>query len=124
MGGPEKPRPAPPPSAPVGGAPEPAASPPVLKKVTPEIQALINTALGGEAARIYANGFTLGMTNADVFVVLQQFGRPIAVVNVSYTLAKTLSQKLRDLVDDWEKKTGQTLQTTDSIDTKFKDVMK
>ena len=67
-------------------------------------------------ARLYANGFTLGLTNADAYIVLQQFGRPIAVVNMSYTLLKTLSEKLQTMVADWEAKTGETLQTTDSID--------
>jgi len=81
----------------------------------------MEAALGGEAARIYANGFTLGMTNADVFVVLQQFGRPIAVLSLSYTLAKTLSHKLSELVSDWEGKTKKELQTTDKIDEAFRD---
>jgi hypothetical protein len=71
------------------------------------------------AARIYANGFTLGLTNADVFIVLQMFGRPIGIVNVSYTLAKTLSQKLEKLVSDWEAKTGHKIETTDTIDRAF-----
>lgn len=115
MGGPENPRPAP-------ATPQPnPASTSGLKKATPEIQALMEAALGGEAARIYANGFTLGMTNADVFVVLQQFGRPIAVLSLSYTLAKTLSHKLSELVSDWEGKTKKELQTTDKIDEAFRD---
>ena len=67
-------------------------------------------------ARLYANGFTLGLTNADAYIILQQFGRPIAVVNMSYTLTKTLSEKLQKMVADWEAKTGETLQTTDSIE--------
>ena len=70
-------------------------------------------------SRIYANGFTLGLSNADAHIVWQYFGRPIAVVNMSYTLAKTVSLQLQKLVEGWEKKTGQTLQTTDSIDKAF-----
>ena len=66
--------------------------------------------------QVYANGFSMGMTNADAFIVLQSFGRPVAVVNLSYTLAKTLSGKLDKMVRDWEEKTGQELQTTDSIE--------
>jgi hypothetical protein len=71
--------------------------------------------------RVYANGFTLGLTNADTHIVLQWFGRPIAIVNLSYTLAKTLSQRLAKMVEDWEKKTGQPLATTDKIDEAYKD---
>jgi hypothetical protein len=70
-------------------------------------------------ARIYANGFTLGLTNADMSIVLQLFGRPVAVVSVSYTLAKTLSLKLSHLVNEWEQRTQQTLVTTDKIDELF-----
>jgi hypothetical protein len=74
--------------------------------------------------RIYTNGFTLGITNADAHVVLQWFGRPIAVVNLSYTLAKTLAQRLTKLVEEWELRTRQNLQTTDAIDEAFKDESK
>lgn len=70
-------------------------------------------------SRIYANGFTIGMSNADAHVVLQYFGRPVAIVSMSYTLAKTLHEKLGGLVVQWEKSTGQTLQTTDSIELNF-----
>jgi hypothetical protein len=69
--------------------------------------------------RHYANGFSLGISNADAHIVLQWFGRPIAVVNFSYTLAKTLSEKLKILVADWEAKTGHPLETTDTIDQAF-----
>jgi hypothetical protein len=69
--------------------------------------------------KFYANGFTLGMTNADAFIVLQFAGQPIALVNFSYTLAKTLSEKLVRLVADWEAKTGQKLATTETIEGAF-----
>lgn len=69
--------------------------------------------------KIYANGFALGMTNADAQVVLQLFGRPVAVVNLSYTLTKTLLEKLSQLVKQWEAKTGKEIQTTDAIDKAF-----
>jgi len=74
---------------------------------------------GQPIANIYANSFTVGFTNADTQLVLLLSGRPVAIVNFSYTLAKTISEKLAKLVDDWEKKTGQPLQTTESIDKAF-----
>jgi len=123
MGGPEKPRPAPPPGVNIAGA---TLQPKVLPandaaKISPDMQKLMETALSGGASMIYANGFALGMTNADAFIVLQQFGRPVAIVSVSYTLAKTLSQKFAGLVKEWETKTNAELQTTDMIDMKFKE---
>lgn len=69
--------------------------------------------------KIYANGFSLGLTNADAQLVLMLFGRPIAVLSFSYTLTKTLSEKLAMLVKDWEKKTGHQIETTDSIEKAF-----
>lgn len=69
--------------------------------------------------KIYANGFALGLTNADVQIVLKLFGRPIAVLSLSYTLAKTMAEQFSGLVKHWETKTGQTLQTTQTIDKAF-----
>jgi hypothetical protein len=70
-------------------------------------------------AKIYTNGFLLGFTNSDTQLILLLSGSPVAVVNFSYTLAKTMVEKLGKLVEDWEKKTGHPLQTTDSIDKAF-----
>ncbi len=69
--------------------------------------------------KIYANGFTLGLTNADVQIVLKLFGRPITVLSLSYTLAKTMAEQFSSLVKHWETKTGLTLQTTQTIDQAF-----
>ena len=69
--------------------------------------------------KVYANGFSLGLTNADVQIVLKLFGRPIAVLSISYTLAKTMADKFSQLVKDWEARTGEKLQTTEMIDKAF-----
>ena len=68
--------------------------------------------------KIYANSFGVGLTNADIFVVFQRFGqRPVAIVNLSYTLAKTLAQRLGTLVAEFETDIAQqTILTTDRID--------
>jgi hypothetical protein len=76
-----------------------------------------------QVSRLYANGFTIGLSNADTHIVLQLFGRPVAVWNLSYTLAKTLAAKLTTLVQDWEKRTGKEIVTTDGIDNAFKDLV-
>jgi hypothetical protein len=84
-----------------------------------QLPAQFVTLPGPPIANIYANGFSLGFTNADTQLVLLLSGRPVAVVNFSYTLAKTIAEKLGKLVEDWEKKTGHPLQTTESIDKAF-----
>jgi len=92
----------------------PPTTPPKMP-INRDIRALIDPAI----PKIYANSFSLGLTNSDTQLVLMLFGRPIAVLSFSYTLAKTLSEKLGKLVADWEKKTGHVLETTDSIDRAF-----
>ena len=72
-----------------------------------------------DVAKVYANGFTLGLSNADVCVIFQQRGEPVALVDLSYTLAKTLVQRLGVLVNNFELTTGQSLLTTDEIDAKM-----
>lgn len=71
-----------------------------------------------QVPKIYANSFGVGLTNADIFIVFQRFGpRPVAVVNLSYTLAKTLAQRLGTLVAEFETNVAhQNILTTDRID--------
>ena len=88
---------------------------PQSKELPLEVRALIDLSI----PKIYANGFSIGLTNADAQLVLKLFGKPIAVLSFSYTLAKTLSEKLSKLVTDWETKTGSTLQSTEAIDRAF-----
>jgi hypothetical protein len=72
--------------------------------------------------KLYANAFAVGLTNADMFIIFQKFGqRPAAVVNLSYTLAKTLAQRLGALVAEFEAKVAeQSILTTDRIDEAMK----
>ena len=65
--------------------------------------------------RIYANGFTVGLTNADVAIVLQLSGQPVALLNISFTLAKTLAQKVGGVVSTFEEAIQQPLVTTDEV---------
>ncbi|MDO8677786.1 MAG: hypothetical protein Q7R30_04380 [Acidobacteriota bacterium] len=73
-----------------------------------------------ELKHIYANGFGVGLTNADVSVVLQLSGRPIKVLHLSYTLAKTLAEKLGQVVKEFETAIDTKLVTTDKVDEAFK----
>ena len=74
-----------------------------------------------DVPKIYANGFSVALSNADMMVVFQRYGdNPVAVVNLSYTLAKTLAQRLGQAVQEFESKIDQTILTTDRIDQAFK----
>lgn len=76
----------------------------------------INYALeSDEVPKIYVNGFANFLNNADLGLVLQLNGRPKAVVNMSYTLAKTLHQRLGVMIDGFEKESKHDIMTTDFI---------
>jgi hypothetical protein len=90
----------------------------VSQRVLPE--PLVAALRDPTTQRLYANGFTIGFSNADAHIVLQLFGRPIAVWNLSYTLAKTLAKQLTQLIATWEQATQHRIATTDEVDLAFK----
>jgi hypothetical protein len=65
--------------------------------------------------KMYFNGFTLAVTPSDVVIVLQQNNQPVALLNTSYVIAKTLVIKLGDLLKNFEEKTEQPILTLDQI---------
>ncbi len=78
---------------------------------------LINLALESDSIpKIYCNGFTNAVGNSDVMVVLQQNGKPAGVVNMSFTIAKTLSQSLKEIIDSIEEKSNQSIMTTHEVE--------
>lgn len=78
---------------------------------------LINLALESDSVpKIYCNGFTNAVGNSDVMVVLQQNGKPAGVVNMSFTIAKTLSQSLKEIIDSIESKSNQNIMTTHEVE--------
>ncbi|MEX2532082.1 MAG: hypothetical protein WD960_15055 [Gemmatimonadota bacterium] len=73
-----------------------------------------------EAEHIYANGLQVGLSNADVNVVLKLGGRPTHVLYMSYTLAKTLQQILGSVVERFESAVDREMLTTKQVDAAFK----
>ena len=43
---------------------------------------------------IYSNGFSVVLGTGDVIILLKKMGHDIATLSLSYTVAKTLSEKL------------------------------
>lgn len=74
---------------------------------------------GQPVPRLYANSFQVAATNADIVVELRHLGAPVAVLSVSFALAKTLQQKLGAVVKDIESKLGREIPTTDDFDRAF-----
>ena len=81
------------------------------------LDAVVKGALSSDRVpHIYANGFIYAIGNADVTVILQRNSIPIATLNMSYSMTKTLYQKLGDAVSNFEKKTQHHIMTTDEVD--------
>ncbi len=71
--------------------------------------------------KVYANGFTIIRGNSDINIVWQQHGKPVGVSQMSFTLAKTLNQKLGGVILKLEQATEHDFLTTDEIDDKTKE---
>ena len=80
----------------------------------------INRALDGAIPKLYANGFVTTMGTGDVMVILEHNGRPTGVLNLSYTVAKTLSISLGQTIAKLEEATSHQIMTTQLIEQKLK----
>ena len=65
--------------------------------------------------KFYFNGFINALTQGDILIVLQRNGRNIAKLSASYTVSKTLAQKLAGLIVSLEQQSSNTIMTTDDI---------
>ena len=80
------------------------------------LDARIKAALTNDVPKIYANGFVTSMTSGDILVVLEANGRSVGVLNLSFTVAKTLSLALGQAIANLEEKAGHEIMTTHLID--------
>jgi len=92
----------------------------LLDQIFTERQLAINNeiqkAVGNTAIpHLYFNGFSTTLSTGDILIVLKQNDVPVAVLNASYTVAKTLVQKVGGVIDKLEKITGNTVMTTDNV---------
>jgi hypothetical protein len=74
-----------------------------------QAQAQLEAALSTPVMRIYANGFMVAQTPADMFVVLLSNGGPAAIVNMSYISARTLLDELTKSINQFENVTGEKI---------------
>lgn len=85
-----------------------------MEKVTHQEQ--IESALEDkELPTMYFNSFITSVGTGDVLIVLRQRDKPVAVLNTSYTVAKTLAEKLGGVLAVFEQKTGNTIMTSEHI---------
>lgn len=74
-----------------------------------------NALLDESIPHFYFNGFINGLGTGDISIVLQRSGGNVAVLNTSYTVAKTLALKLGELVAALEEATGNSIMTVEDI---------
>lgn len=67
---------------------------------------------------IYANSFISGHSRSDVYVVLERNGRPVSVLNMSFTTAKSLQESLAKTISNLEVMTDHVIMTIDDINIK------
>lgn len=65
---------------------------------------------------VYFNGFNLVVTNSDIVVVGERTGQPAVVLNLSYTMAKTLAVALNGAVSAIEERAGREIMTTGDLE--------
>jgi hypothetical protein len=64
---------------------------------------------------IYFNGFQLGLSNADITLLALLDNEPTLKINLSFTVAKSLLDKLQTLMSVLEENTGREIMTTDDV---------
>lgn len=79
----------------------------------------IRAGLTAEVPQYYFNGFAAGMGSGDVAVLLERNGLPIAFLNMSFTVAKTLALALGTTVGNLEQIVGQEMLTTHDVDSRM-----
>lgn len=63
----------------------------------------------------YTNGFTIVVSDGDASILFQRNGEPEIIMSMSYTITKTLGQKLIAVIADLEESTGQKIMTVDDV---------
>lgn len=65
--------------------------------------------------KLYINGFVNSLSTGDVVIVGKCNEEPVVVINLSYTIAKSLAEKLSGVVSMLEQKTGRDMLTADVV---------
>lgn len=71
--------------------------------------------------KIYANSYLAGTSSSDAYIILQTNGMPTAVLNMSYTFAKSLQQTLGRMISEFEATTDHEIMVMREIKKKRED---
>lgn len=76
----------------------------------------LRVALSSSVPRLYANSFIATLTTGDVMVVLEQNGAPVALLNLSLTVTKTLGAALSGVIANVETRMNQPIMTSSELE--------
>ena len=69
-----------------------------------------------DVPQIYVNALQSGYNNTDFILLLESNGRPSVILNLSYTLAKTLVQNIGNNIADMETQMGHSIHTMEEME--------
>ena len=85
-------------------------------KMDKEVEDKIKDVIKNETVPIiYSNGFICVLGQGDVAILFQKSGVEVGLINLSFTTAKTLAIKLRQLIEFLEMKSERNIMTTEDI---------
>jgi len=64
---------------------------------------------------VYFNGVLVRLSLSDINMVLMTDGLPSCELHMSFTTAKTLAEKLSDIVTEFERRTGHGIMTMGEV---------
>ena len=76
----------------------------------------IARAMKSDVPRVYFNGFVNGMSTGDIITILEKNNTPVGILNMSFTVAKTLSVSLGQMIARLEETSGRPIMTTHDIE--------
>ena len=75
----------------------------------------IKKATESDVPSLYFNGFVNAFSAGDIMCVIERNGAPVGILNMSYTVAKTLSASLGTLITTLEDASDRPIMTTHEI---------
>lgn len=88
----------------------------MTRPTSAEVLARIESAMSSGCPQFYFNGFVNATTLGDMVVVVEKNGSPVAVLNMSYTVAKSLSVALSGAIGQFEEATKRSMLTTNEVE--------
>lgn len=84
-----------------------------------QAQVRIKAALDAGVPQIYFNGFANALSTGDITTVLERNGQPVAILNMSFTVAKSMSVSLGGVVSALENISERDMLTTFDLERIF-----